>query len=74
MIRPVAGEDHFGTSEIEEDQIRPRPRPFHRSASVTPIQYLKHNLEAKSARTEGRNGQIHKYTWRHKHSSQELIK
>lgn len=63
MVRPVAGKDHFGTSEMGEDQLRPRPRPFHRSASVTLIQYLKHNLEVKSVRTKGKNGQIHKYTW-----------
>lgn len=31
--------------------------------------HLKHNLEAKSARTKRRNGQIHKHTWRRQHSS-----
>lgn len=34
-VQAQGWEDHVGTFEID-DQLGPRPRPFHRSASVTP--------------------------------------
>ena len=74
MVRPVVWEDHFGTFEMEENHEEDQRHAcvFHRSASVIPIRYLKLSLQVKSARIEGRNEQIQKYTWRCQHSSQKL--